>query len=293
MRKTKALLPQSLGGSPRQGHGARRPAGRCGGRGREGQDSWLGWAASVAGGVAAALTGNTGVLAAWPILLAVTGVPAVTQLLLLPFFPESPRYLLVKKKDEPAARKGEAGLPRGRRGRASVAESLPREAAAQPQAPPAPPLSAAEAARLGRGGRGDGGNPTGGRGREGRGLHLRDKAVQAEVPAVAGRLHHHPHGWPAAVGSERGRGRRGGPGAARSIRAGAGPAPPAPGLAFQIYYYADQIYRSSGVEENNIQYATVGTGAVNVVVTLCAVSTLGAEGGRLRTGGPAEKGARV
>ncbi|KAM7098960.1 solute carrier family 2, facilitated glucose transporter member 5-like isoform 1-T2 [Molossus nigricans] len=41
----------------------------------------------------------------WPILLGVTGIPAGLQLLLLPFFPESPRYLLVQKKDEEAARK--------------------------------------------------------------------------------------------------------------------------------------------------------------------------------------------
>ncbi|XP_039090855.1 solute carrier family 2, facilitated glucose transporter member 5 isoform X1 [Hyaena hyaena] len=40
----------------------------------------------------------------WPILLGVTGVPAALQLLLLPFFPESPRYLLIQKKDEAAAK---------------------------------------------------------------------------------------------------------------------------------------------------------------------------------------------
>lgn len=41
----------------------------------------------------------------WPILLGLTGVPAALQLLLLPFFPESPRYLLIQKRDEDAARK--------------------------------------------------------------------------------------------------------------------------------------------------------------------------------------------
>ncbi|XP_049733792.1 solute carrier family 2, facilitated glucose transporter member 5 isoform X4 [Elephas maximus indicus] len=40
----------------------------------------------------------------WPILLGLTGVPAALQLALLPFFPESPRYLLVQKKDETAAK---------------------------------------------------------------------------------------------------------------------------------------------------------------------------------------------
>lgn len=46
-------------------------------------------------------------LAGWPILLGLTGVPAALQLILLPFFPESPRYLLIQKKDESAAEKGE------------------------------------------------------------------------------------------------------------------------------------------------------------------------------------------
>uniref|UniRef100_A0A8D2CMC3 Solute carrier family 2, facilitated glucose transporter member 5 n=1 Tax=Sciurus vulgaris TaxID=55149 RepID=A0A8D2CMC3_SCIVU len=41
----------------------------------------------------------------WPVLLALTGVPAALQVLLLPFFPESPRYLLIQKKNEDAARK--------------------------------------------------------------------------------------------------------------------------------------------------------------------------------------------
>uniref|UniRef100_A0A452VI93 Solute carrier family 2, facilitated glucose transporter member 5 n=1 Tax=Ursus maritimus TaxID=29073 RepID=A0A452VI93_URSMA len=40
----------------------------------------------------------------WPVLLGLTGIPAALQLLFLPFFPESPRYLLIQKKDEAAAR---------------------------------------------------------------------------------------------------------------------------------------------------------------------------------------------
>ncbi|XP_004607115.1 solute carrier family 2, facilitated glucose transporter member 7 [Sorex araneus] len=40
----------------------------------------------------------------WPLLLALTGVPALIQLLSLPFFPESPRYTLIQKGDEGAAR---------------------------------------------------------------------------------------------------------------------------------------------------------------------------------------------
>ncbi|CAK6440567.1 unnamed protein product [Pipistrellus nathusii] len=41
----------------------------------------------------------------WPVLLALTGVPALLQLLSLPFFPESPRYTLIQRGDEDAARR--------------------------------------------------------------------------------------------------------------------------------------------------------------------------------------------
>ncbi|XP_054435629.1 solute carrier family 2, facilitated glucose transporter member 7 [Pteronotus mesoamericanus] len=41
----------------------------------------------------------------WPVLLALTGVPALLQLLSLPFFPESPRYTLIQKGDEDTARR--------------------------------------------------------------------------------------------------------------------------------------------------------------------------------------------
>lgn len=40
----------------------------------------------------------------WPLLLATTGVFSIIQLAVLPFFPESPRYLLIEKKQEPSAR---------------------------------------------------------------------------------------------------------------------------------------------------------------------------------------------
>ncbi|KFO27432.1 Solute carrier family 2, facilitated glucose transporter member 7 [Fukomys damarensis] len=49
----------------------------------------------------------------WPVLLAVTGVPALLQLLSLPFFPESPRYTLIQKGDEEAARRALRRLRRG------------------------------------------------------------------------------------------------------------------------------------------------------------------------------------
>uniref|UniRef100_A0A3P8TZ96 Solute carrier family 2, facilitated glucose transporter member 5 n=1 Tax=Amphiprion percula TaxID=161767 RepID=A0A3P8TZ96_AMPPE len=48
-----------------------------------------------------------------------------------------------------------------------------------------------------------------------------------------------------------------------------------------IYYYADSIYGSAGVRENDIQYVTVGTGAVNVFMTIAAVFIVEASGRRL------------
>ncbi|XP_062049833.1 solute carrier family 2, facilitated glucose transporter member 7 [Lepus europaeus] len=55
----------------------------------------------------------------WPVLLAVTGIPALLQLLSLPFFPESPRYTLIQKGDEEAARRALRRL----RGRAADVEA--------------------------------------------------------------------------------------------------------------------------------------------------------------------------
>lgn len=43
-------------------------------------------------------------------MLGLTGIPAVIELLLLPFFPESPRYMLIQKGDEKTARKGTGGV---------------------------------------------------------------------------------------------------------------------------------------------------------------------------------------
>lgn len=47
-----------------------------------------------------------GVEALWPILLAVNVPPALIHLLTLPFFPDSPRYLLIDKKDKEGCIKG-------------------------------------------------------------------------------------------------------------------------------------------------------------------------------------------
>lgn len=42
----------------------------------------------------------------WPVLFGVIVVPVLLQLAVLPFLPESPRYLLFEKQDEAAAVKG-------------------------------------------------------------------------------------------------------------------------------------------------------------------------------------------
>lgn len=47
----------------------------------------------------------------WPILLSTTCIPAFLQLLILPWFPESPRYLLIDKGDEEGCKKGKTAAP--------------------------------------------------------------------------------------------------------------------------------------------------------------------------------------
>jgi SP family facilitated glucose transporter-like MFS transporter 1 len=46
----------------------------------------------------------------WPVLLAVTAVPAIFQLVTLPVCPESPKYLLLSKGQEMEAQRGTVGL---------------------------------------------------------------------------------------------------------------------------------------------------------------------------------------
>lgn len=43
----------------------------------------------------------------WPLMLGLTGIPAAIELILLPFFPESPRYMLIQRGDEKTAKQGE------------------------------------------------------------------------------------------------------------------------------------------------------------------------------------------
>lgn len=43
-------------------------------------------------------------------------------------------------------------------------------------------------------------------------------------------------------------------------------------VLLQVFYYADRIFQSAGVDSSSIQYVTVSIGAINVVMTLLAVS---------------------
>lgn len=52
-----------------------------------------------------------GTAALWPLLLGVTVLPAFLQLALLPFCPESPRYLYIIRNLEGPARKSELPPP--------------------------------------------------------------------------------------------------------------------------------------------------------------------------------------
>ncbi|MBN3307349.1 GTR5 protein, partial [Amia calva] len=142
----------------------------------------------------------------WPLLLALTGIPAVFELIFLPFFPESPRYMLIQKGDEENARKALQRL----RGWEDVGEELAE-------------------------------------------MRLEDQSERAEGRLSVLSLCSFPSlRWQlvSVVAMNMGQQLSG-------VNA--------------IYYYADSIYGSAGVQEGNIQFVTVGTGSVNVVMTVIAV----------------------
>ncbi|KAF6345646.1 solute carrier family 2 member 5 [Rhinolophus ferrumequinum] len=142
----------------------------------------------------------------WPILLGVTGIPAALQLLLLPFFPESPRYLLVQKKD-PAAAKNALRRLRGWDDVDAEIEEIQQEDEAERAAGF---ISVVKLFRM---------------------RALRWQVISIIVLMAGQQL--------------------------SGVNA--------------IYYYADQIYLSAGVNTNDVQYVTAGTGTVNVVITFLAV----------------------
>ncbi|CAB1330306.1 unnamed protein product [Coregonus sp. 'balchen'] len=138
----------------------------------------------------------------WPLMLGLTGIPALIELLLLPFFPESPRYMLIQRGDDKTARRALQRL----RGWEDVDEELDE-------------------------------------------MRLEHQSEQAEGRLSVLNLL-----------------------SLRSLRWQ---------LVSIIYYYADSIYSSAGVKESDIQYVTVGTGAVNVFMTITAVFIVEATGRRL------------
>nr|XP_033778352.1 solute carrier family 2, facilitated glucose transporter member 5 isoform X1 [Geotrypetes seraphini] len=152
----------------------------------------------------------------WTVLLAVTGIPAVLQLIFLPFFPESPRYCLIQKGDEEKARKGLKRL----RGCENVDVEIEE-------------------------------------------MRLEDHSEKAEGQlTVLNLCSFRPLRWQliSIIAMNMGQQLSG-------INA--------------VYYYADSIYSSAGVEDSSVQYVTVGTGSVNVVMTMLAALIVDALGRRI------------
>ncbi|XP_023128346.2 solute carrier family 2, facilitated glucose transporter member 5-like [Amphiprion ocellaris] len=152
----------------------------------------------------------------WTLLLGLTGIPAVIELLLLPFFPESPRYMLIQKGDEKTAKKALQRL----RGWEDVDTELLE-------------------------------------------MRLEEQSEKAEGRlTVLNLLSQRSLRWQLISIIVMNMGQQ-----LSGVNA--------------IYYYADSIYGSAGVRENDIQYVTVGTGAVNVFMTIAAVFIVEASGRRL------------
>ncbi|MEE6485101.1 hypothetical protein FKM82_014173 [Ascaphus truei] len=149
------------------------------------------------------ILGNT---EGWPILLALTGIPAVLELLFLPFFPESPRYTLLHKGKEDKARRDLQRL----RGWDDVDDEIQE-------------------------------------------MHQEDQSDKAEGRlSVRNLFSFRPLRWQLISIIVMNMGQQ-----LSGINA--------------VYYYADTIYKSAGVKDDTIQYVTVATGSVNVLMTLAAV----------------------
>ncbi|XP_015266524.1 PREDICTED: solute carrier family 2, facilitated glucose transporter member 5-like isoform X2 [Gekko japonicus] len=152
----------------------------------------------------------------WPILMGLTGVPAALQLLCLPFFPESPRYLLIQKGDEEKAKAALKKL----RGWDDVEDEM-EEMRKEDQVEKAEGKMSVCALFTYRG--------------------LRWQLISIIVMMMGQQL--------SGVNG--------------------------------VYYYADSIYENAGVKKDDVQFVTVGTGAVNVVMTLVAVFIVEALGRRI------------
>uniref|UniRef100_A0A8C2BGE9 Solute carrier family 2, facilitated glucose transporter member 5 n=1 Tax=Cyprinus carpio TaxID=7962 RepID=A0A8C2BGE9_CYPCA len=152
----------------------------------------------------------------WPIMLSFTGIPAAIQLMLLPFFPESPRYMLIQKGDEKTARKGLQRL----RGWEDVDEELCE-------------------------------------------MRVEEQSERAEGRlSVLNLFTFRSLRWQLLSVIFMNMGQQ-----LSGVNA--------------IYYYADSIYSSAGVADDHVQYVTVGTGAVNVFMTIAAVFIVEKSGRKL------------
>lgn len=152
----------------------------------------------------------------WPIMLSFTGIPAAIELLLLPFFPESPRYMLIQKGDEKTARKGLQKL----RGWEDVDEELCE-------------------------------------------MRVEEQSERAEGRlSVLNLFTFRSLRWQLLSVIFMNMGQQ-----LSGVNA--------------IYYYADSIYSSAGVANEHVQYVTVGTGAVNVFMTIAAVFIVEKSGRKL------------
>ncbi|KAK3518887.1 hypothetical protein QTP70_014945 [Hemibagrus guttatus] len=152
----------------------------------------------------------------WPILLGLTGVPALLELLLLPFCPESPRYMLIQRGDDNNARTALQRL----RGWKDVEEEMTEMRLEEQSERAEGQLSVLKLFIF---------------------RSLRWQLLSIIIINMGQQL--------------------------SGVNA--------------IYYYADNIFSSAGVKENHIQYVTVGTGSVNVLMTIAAVFIVEASGRKL------------
>uniref|UniRef100_A0A4W3H2P3 Solute carrier family 2, facilitated glucose transporter member 5 n=1 Tax=Callorhinchus milii TaxID=7868 RepID=A0A4W3H2P3_CALMI len=143
----------------------------------------------------------------WPLMLAMTGIPAILQVILLPLLPESPRFLLIQKGSIDKAR---AALQR-LRGYDNVENEIEE-------------------------------------------MQLEDQSEKADgLLTVKNLFTLKALRWQLITVIMLNMGQQ-----LSGVNA--------------IYYYADSIFRTAGVYENSIQFITVGTGTINVIMTIAAVT---------------------
>eukprot|EP00062_Callorhinchus_milii_P016519 gi/632967918/ref/XP_007900249.1/ PREDICTED: solute carrier family 2, facilitated glucose transporter member 5 [Callorhinchus milii] len=152
----------------------------------------------------------------WPLMLAMTGIPAILQVILLPLLPESPRFLLIQKGSIDKAR---AALQR-LRGYDNVENEIEE-------------------------------------------MQLEDQSEKADgLLTVKNLFTLKALRWQLITVIMLNMGQQ-----LSGVNA--------------IYYYADSIFRTAGVYENSIQFITVGTGTINVIMTIAAIFIVDAAGRKI------------